>query len=122
MLAPPGPPIVSDEDALGLRCWFGEDEMVVIVVAAVCGRSAEPFDTAAPDVGGNLPVSSSLRIRDLILSSSSQTVEGAVLESPDSLPSASDFVRPWSAADSGGVSTCAVSLPPEEAYWRFEGR
>ena len=78
MLAPPGPPIISDGGVSGLRYCFGEEEMVVTVVVAVCGRSPEPFDTAAPDVIGILPVNSSFRIRDFRSSSSSQTVEGAV--------------------------------------------
>ena len=37
----------SDGDALGLRCWCGEEETVVADVLAVRGRSAEASATAA---------------------------------------------------------------------------
>jgi hypothetical protein len=70
------------------RPRFGEDDMVVTVVVAVGGRSLEARDIAAPEVGGNLPVNSNLCILDLSSSSSSQTVEGAVVDTVDSVPSA----------------------------------
>lgn len=57
--------------------------MVVAAVVAVLGLSAD--DMAAADEGGNLPVNSSLRIRDLRSSNSSQTVEGAAVEAVDSV-------------------------------------
>lgn len=57
------------------------------MVAAVRGLSCAAPDMAAWDEGGNLPVSSSLRIRDFKSSNSSQTVEGAVVDSVDSVPS-----------------------------------
>jgi hypothetical protein len=61
---------------------------VVIVVVAVGGLSADALDIAAPDVGGSFPVNSSLCILDFNSSSSSQTVEGAVVDTVDSVPSA----------------------------------
>ena len=61
--------------------------MVVTVVVAVRGRSPENDDMAAADEGGNLPVRSSVRIRDFRSSSSSQTVDGAVVDNVDSVPS-----------------------------------
>lgn len=54
-------------------------DIVVAVVVAVGGRS--PLGRIdCPDVGGSRPVSSSFLIRDFKSSSSSQTVEGAVVE------------------------------------------
>lgn len=70
------------------RPRFGEEDRVVTVVVAVGGRSFEARDIAAPDVGGILPVNSSLCIRDFKSSSSSHTVDGAVVETDDSVPSA----------------------------------
>lgn len=89
MWAAAAPPIVDREGELLLprRC-LGDEESVVIVVVAVCGRSPDPLDTASPDVVGNLPVSSSFRILDFRSSSSSQTVEGAVVEAVDSVSAA----------------------------------
>ena len=60
---------------------------MVSVVVAVGGRSFDALETAAPDVVGNFPVSSNLCIRDLRSSSSSHTVDGAVVETLDSVPS-----------------------------------
>jgi hypothetical protein len=70
------------------RPRFGDDDMVVTVVVAVGGRSLEARDIAAPDVAGSFPVSSSRCMRDLRSSSSSQTVDGAVVDTVDSVPSA----------------------------------
>ena len=67
---------------------FGDRELVVIVVVAVGGRSRTVLDIAAFDEAGNIPVISSLRILDFMSSSSSQTVEGAVVDTVDSVPSA----------------------------------
>jgi hypothetical protein len=78
----------SSCDMLSTRVRFGEDEMVVTVVVAVGGRSFEARDIAAPEVAGNFPVNSSLCIRDLRSSNSSQTVDGAVVDTDDSVPSA----------------------------------
>lgn len=75
-------------DMLLPRPRFGDEDMVVTVVVAVGGRSLEARDIAAPDVAGSFPVNSSLCIRDLRSSNSSQTVEGAVVETVDSVPSA----------------------------------
>ena len=59
--------------------------MVVTVVVAVLGRSV--VDMAAAEEEGNLPVSSSFLIRDFSSSSSSQTVDGAAVDSVESVPS-----------------------------------
>ena len=59
--------------------------MVVAAVVAVRGLSVAG-DIAAPEDGGIRPVSSSLRILDFKSSSSSQTVEGAVVDMDDSVP------------------------------------
>ena len=80
-------PFESTGDILFARPLFGEDDIVVTVVVAVGGRSWEAREIAAPDVGGSLPVNSSLFIRDLRSSNSSQTVEGAVVDTLDSVPS-----------------------------------
>lgn len=60
-----------------------EDIVVVAAVVAVFGRS--DVDIAAAEDGGSFPVSSNFRIRDFKSSSSSQTVEGAVVEMVDSV-------------------------------------
>jgi hypothetical protein len=85
---------------------------VVAVVVAVGGRSADARETAAPEVGGSFPVNSSFRIRDLRSSSSSQTVDGAVVDAVDSVPSAMRGV-------SGESSTSTVfKTRGEEWYTR----
>lgn len=71
---------------------FGDADMVVAFVVAVGGRSSDVLDVVAPEVGGILPVSSSLWIRDFRSSNSSQTVEGAAVELEDSVPSTPWFV------------------------------
>ena len=70
------------------RLCFGEDDTVVTVVVAVGGLSPKALAIAAPEDWGNLPVTSSLRILDFMSSSSSHTVEGAVVDTVDSVPSA----------------------------------
>jgi hypothetical protein len=70
------------------RPRFGEDDIVVTVVVAVGGRSLDACETAAPDVAGSFPVNSSLCMRDLRSSNSSHTVDGAVVDTVDSVPSA----------------------------------
>jgi len=60
----------------------------VTVVVAVGGRSFVTLVIAAPDDAGILAVSSSFRSLDLRSSSSSKIVEGAVVETVDSVPSA----------------------------------
>ena len=67
---------------------LGEDDIVVADVAAVRGLSILPLLD-----GGILPVPSSFRIRSLRSSSSSQTVEGAVVETADSVSSVG-FAKP----------------------------
>lgn len=71
---------------------FGEEEMVVTVVVAVRGRSPAIEDMAAADEAGNFPVSSNFRILDFRSSNSSHTVDGAVVDRVDSVPSFLDFV------------------------------
>ena len=63
---------------------FGDDDKVVAWVVAVLGRSWELF-IAAADEDGILPVSSSFLILDFRSSSSSHTVDGAVVEMVDSV-------------------------------------
>ena len=76
-----------------------------MVVPAVGGRSPNALEIAAFEEGGNFPVSSSCRILAFISSSSSQTVDAAVVETVDSVPS----------------SCCAWSAKGGEAYLlRFE--
>ncbi len=77
----------SGETVLSRLC-FGDDDTVVTVVVAVRGRSPKTLAIAAPEDGGIFPVSSSLRILDFMSSSSSHTVEGAVVDTVDSVPSA----------------------------------
>ena len=100
-------------DALVLRARFGEEDMVVTVVVAVWGRSpTAPFTPAMPPplacvvpdtvpFGALpiLPVTSSFRMRDLRSSSSSHTVDGAVVETVDSVP-----------CRSGGDGSCSYEL------------
>lgn len=62
---------------------LGEADMVVAAVVAVLGLSAD--DIAAAEDCGSFPVSSSLRILDFKSSNSSQTVEGAAVETDDSV-------------------------------------
>lgn len=96
-------PLTSTGDTLlpRPRC-FGDVDIVVTVVVAVGGLSLDARDMAAPDVAGSFRVSSRRFMRDLRSSSSSHTVEGAVVETVDSVPSA---VRPVSGA---GVSCMSV--------------
>lgn len=74
-------------------CWpaadfLGETDMVVTVVVAVGGLSSEDLISAAAEVGGSFPVNSRRWIRDFRSSSSSQTVDGALVDVVDSVPSA----------------------------------
>lgn len=75
-------------DMLLFRPRLGDEDMVVTVVVAVGGLSLEARDIAAPDVGGSFPVNSNLCIRDLSSSNSSHKVDGAVVDTVDSVPSA----------------------------------
>lgn len=77
----------SADGMLVLRACLGDDDMVVIVVVAVRGLSAETVEMAAWEDVGSFPVSSSFRIRDFRSSNSSQTVDGAVVDNVDSVPS-----------------------------------
>lgn len=85
---------------------FGEDEKLVIAVLAVRGRSPDTFDNAEEE--GNLPVSSRLRIRAFKSSNSSHTVEGAVVDRVDSVPS-------WRTRS---VSNLGRSTASEKEPWR----
>lgn len=69
------------------RPRLGEEESVVTVVVAVGGRSVIALVIAAPDDVGILAVSSSFRSLDLRSSNSSKMVDGAVVETVDSVPS-----------------------------------
>ncbi len=89
MLSTPRPLTVDASGDTGLsRLCFGDDDTVVTVVVAVRGLSPKTPAIAAPEDWGILPVSSSLRILDFMSSSSSHTVEGAVVDTVDSVPSA----------------------------------
>ena len=72
------------------RAFLGDEEAVVMAVLAVGGRSPTAPEIAAPEDAGILPVSSSLRIRLLRSSSSSHTVDGAVVDTVLSVPSLRD--------------------------------
>src|ERR1700722_10545902 len=74
-------------DALRFLPLFGDVDIVVIVVVAVGGLSPDACETAAPEVAGSFPVSSSFLIRDFRSSSSSQTVDGAVVDIVESVAS-----------------------------------
>ena len=64
--------------------FFGEDDKAVAWVEPVLGRSLEVV-MAAADEEGILPVSSNFFILDFKSSSSSHTVDGAVVEIVDSV-------------------------------------
>ena len=83
------PSIADCNGATAVALCLGEEDMVVAAVVAVFGRS-EAVIAAAED-GGNLPVSSSFLILDFKSSSSSHTVEGAVVEMVDSVALCSDM-------------------------------
>lgn len=90
------------DTALLPRALLGEDELVVTVVVAVLGLSFEEFNTAAPDVAGIFPITSSLLIRCLISSNSSQMVDCAVVDVVDSVSSV--FSRGSSASLPGSIA------------------
>ena len=89
MLVSPGSKVTDGSEEIWsvLRC-FGDDDMVVMVVVAVGGRSFNAFDIAAFEEFGSAPVSSSLRSLDFISSWSSETVYGSVVDTVDSVPAA----------------------------------
>ena len=84
-------PSIVDWSGVPILLCLGELDMVVAAVVAVLGRSA--VDIAAAEEGGNFPVSSNLRMRDLRSSSSSQTVEGALVEIVDDSVCSASFGR-----------------------------
>lgn len=81
-------PLTVLGETLPLRPNFGDEDIVVIVVVAVGGRSLNTFEIAASEVRGSFPVSSSFRILCLRSSTSSHIVDGAVVETVDAVPSA----------------------------------
>lgn len=95
--------VVAPGERPSARPCFGDDDIVVMVVVAVGGRSPNTWDIAESDETGNLPLSSSFRIRCLRSSTSSQIVDGAVVETVDSVssPSCCRGLFPWSMACSG---------------------
>lgn len=72
---------------LPFRPCFGDDDSVVTVVVAVRGLSPDIVDIAAADEAGNFPVNSNFQILDFRSSNSSHTVDGAVVDNVDSVPS-----------------------------------
>lgn len=80
--------------------------IVVGAVVAVRGLSElePPPATAALELDGNFPVSSSFLILDFRSSSSSQTVEGAVCESTESDSAADRFASELFAGESPSES------------------
>ncbi len=83
------PSILDGKAATGPLLCLGEFERAVARVVAVRGLS--PVAIAAAEDEGSFPVSSSLFILDLRSSNSDQTVEGAAVETVDS-------VATWSAS------------------------
>jgi hypothetical protein len=71
---------------------FGEDDTVVVVVVAVRGLSAEVGEMVDFVGAATLPPNSSFLILDFKSSNSSQTVDGAVVETLDSVPSCFGFI------------------------------
>jgi hypothetical protein len=78
-----GMPSIADCSCVTAALGFGEEESVVAAVVAVFGLSE--LVIAAADDGGSFPVSSNFLILDLRSSSSSHTVEGAVVDIVDSV-------------------------------------
>jgi hypothetical protein len=109
---------------LALRSCFGEELIVVGAVVAVLGLSelAPPPVTAALEVDGILPVSSSFLIRDFRSSSSSHTVEGAVCESTES-DSAADCLASELLAGESPSEPCGLAdwLPCRLVWDAAEG-
>lgn len=75
------------DTVLPTRPLFGEVELVVTVVVAVLGLSFEEFDRVAAEVGGIFPITSTLLMRCLRSSNSSQIVDCAVVDVVDSVSS-----------------------------------
>jgi hypothetical protein len=110
--------VVLDSDSgetLDFWLRFGDDDKVVAVVAAVRGRSVDTLDMAAVDDEGNFPVSSSFLILDFKSSSSSQTVDGAVVDSVDSVPSSRAFsVSALARSAASDVEACRIVREPDK--------
>lgn len=100
---------VSAAETLALRWYFGEEEMVVMAVFAVRGLSLEGLYMAAEDDEGSFPINSNFLMRSLRSSSSSQTVDGAVVDAVDSVPSNRDR----------SVSACARSVASDADGFRL---
>lgn len=90
--------------------------MVVTVVVAVRGLSVDMCDMAAAEDVGSFPVSSSFRILDLRSSSSSHTVEGAVVDKVDSVPSTRDFSVSCAARSAASENDCFRLLRLAERF------
>ena len=83
-----GTPSIADSvGEIPVLVSLGDADIVVALVVAVRGLSpvAVAEDIAAAEDEGNFPVNSSFFIRDFKSSSSSQTVEGAVVDMVDSV-------------------------------------
>lgn len=92
----------SGGGVLVFRPCLGDEDIVVTVVVAVRGLSPDMEDIAAAEEEGNFPVNSSFRILDFRSSNSSHTVDGAVVDRVDSVPSCFDLSI--STFDRSGVS------------------
>lgn len=111
---------VSAAETLVLRRRLGEEDRVVMAVFAVRGLSLVGVYIAAEDEGGSFPVTSSFLIRSLRSSNSSQTVDGAVVDNVDSVPSGRDRSvsargRPVTSEPDG----CRLLLIVESPEWRL---
>lgn len=95
---------------------------MVMAVFAVRGRSLEGLYIAAEDDGGSFPVSSNFLMRSFSSSSSSQTVEGAVVDRVDSVPSARDrSVSARARSVTSDVEGCRLPRIVEIPEWRWRG-
>lgn len=81
---------------------------------------------AAPDVGGSFPVNSNLWIRDFKSSNSSHTVDGAVVETVDSVPSAARGVSGTSCMsvvrETSGDELYVRGVVYDRFDWRYDDR
>ena len=83
---------------------LGENDPAVSVVSAVRGRSRYADEMAAFEVVGSAPpVNSIFRILAFRSSSSSQTVEGAVVDTVDAVPSS---IADWNSGPLLDVCKC----------------
>src|SRR2546430_6827440 len=101
----------SGGGVLALAC-FGDVDIVVAFVVAVRGLSPVAEDIAAADEDGNFRVSSSFLNRDFKSSSSSHTVDGAVVEMVESVASRARYLSrsPASSRPTALLATPVVAL------------